>query len=123
MDYYSFFEKLQRMDSRVKFVKVNKRLLCDKINIPEFYQILNPVNVEFEFHDGIVKLEPFEKLSALNEEYQYVKADCVFAICNGDPIYTRDGKIYTCVHGSKCVVEEKIAESVGELFEQVYHTL
>ena len=38
----------------------------------------------------------------------------------GDAIYTRDGKIYTRVHGSKHIVEEKLAESVEKLFEQVY---
>ena len=80
---------------------------------------MNPVNVEFEFNDGMVKLEPFESLMALNEQYRYVASDCVFATCNGDPIYIRDGKIYTCIHGSKRIVEEKFAESIKELFEQV----
>ena len=123
MDYYSFFEKLQKMDSRIKYKKVEKKLSCEGIIIPEFYQVLNPVNVELEFNDGVIKLEPFEGLIALNEEYQYVNADCVFATCNGDPIYIRAGKIYTCVHGSKRVVEEKMAESVEELFELFWSTL
>ena len=77
MDYYSFFNKLQKADSRIKFAKVDKKVLYDV-------------------------------------------ADCVFATCNGDAIYTRDGKIYTRVHGSKHIVEEKLAESVEKLFEQVY---
>lgn len=123
MNYFSFFEKLQKADPRVKYTKNDQKLSCDEFKIPEFYQALNPINVEFEFNDGVVKLEPFENLIILNEEYRYVAADCVFATCNGDPIYVRDGKIYTCVHGSKHVVEEKIAESVEELFEKVYNTL
>lgn len=123
MDYYSFFEKLQRADSRIKFTKIDKKISCNVAKLPEFYQMFNPVNVEFEFNDGMIKLEPIEGLRTLKEDYQYVMADCVFATCNGDPIYARDGKIYTCVHGAKRVVEEKIAESVEELFEKVYNTL
>lgn len=123
MDYYSFFEELQKADHRIKFAKGDKKLLCEKIKIPEFYQIVNPINIEFEFNDGVVKLEPLESLMTLNEKYHYIKADCVFATCNGDPIYIRDGQIYTCAHGSKRVVEEKMAESVEELFEQVGKTL
>lgn len=123
MDYYSFFEKLQKADSGIKFTRVNKYLKCEDLEIPEFYQMVNPVKVEFEFNDGIVKLEPLEGLLMLNEEYQYVTAGCVFATCNGDPIYIRDGEIYTCVHGTKRIVEEKIATSIEEIFEQVYNTL
>ena len=120
MDYYSFFNKLQKADSRIKFAKVDKKVLYDKLKIPEFYQTFNPINVEFECNFGIVQLEPLDKLKILNEKYQYVAADCVFATCNGVAIYTRDGKIYTRVHGSKHIVEEKLAESVEKLFEQVY---
>lgn len=123
MDYYSFFEKLQKADSRIKFTRNDNTMLCKEIKIPKFYQFLNPINVEFEFNDGVIKLEPFENLRTLNEEYQYVTADCIFATCNGDPIYIRDEKIFTCVHGSKYTVEEKLAESVDELFEQVCKTL
>lgn len=123
MDYITFFEKLQKMDSRVQFTKADKYLRCEGLEIPEFYQMVDPVHVEFEFHDGIIRLEPFEGLKMLNEEYQYVVADCVFATCNGDPIYIRDGEIYTCVHGSKRIVEEKIAASVKEMFGQVYSAL
>lgn len=122
MEYYSFFEKLQRANPEIKFAKVDRKL-CGKFKIPAFYQVLNPVNVEFEFNDGIVKLEPFESLRILNEQYQYVTSDCVFATCNGDPIYIREGKIYTCVHGSKRVIEEKLADSIEKMFEQVCSTL
>ena len=123
MDYYSFFEKLQKADSRVKFARVDKNLKCEDLVIPKFYQVVNPINVEFGFNDGVIKLEPFEGLLILNKEYQYVTAECVFATCNGDPIYTRDGKIYTCVHGAKHIVEEEIASSMEELFEHVENTL
>ena len=123
MDYCSFFQKLKNSDFRVTFTKVDKHLECEGLEIPEFYQIVNPVNVEFEFNDGIVRLEPFEGLLALNEEYRCVTADCVFATCNGDPIYIRDGKVYTCVHGTRRMMEERIAASVDDLFEQVCNAL
>ena len=123
MDYSSFFEILQNADCKFRVTEVDTKKLLGELNIPEFYQVVNPVNVEFEFNDGMVKLEPFESLMALNEQYRYVASDCVFATCNGDPIYIRDGKIYTCIHGSKRIVEEKFAESIKELFEQVCSAL
>lgn len=118
MDYYSFFEKLQKADSRVRFSEGINNKKCNNLEIPEFYRVVNPINVEFEFNDGVVKLASFEELSALNKEYQYIRDGCVFATCNGDPIYIRAGEIFTSVHGTRHTVEEKIATSLEKLFEQ-----
>lgn len=123
MDYHSFFEKLKTEDPRIEYVEVRKDLECEGLKIPQFYKVIDPVNVEFEFNDGIVRMEPFEGLLVLNKQYGYVKADCVFATCNGDPIYVKNGKVYMCTHGSKRVIEEEIAVSVDSLFETVYNTL
>lgn len=123
MDYCSFFEKLNAKDPMIKYTKVRGEPECGGLEIPRFYKMINPVNVEFEFNDGIVRLEPFEGLSVLNEQYRYAKADCVFATCNGDPIYVRNEKVYTCTHGSKRVIEEEVAASVDLFFEAVDKTL
>lgn len=123
MDYHSFFERLKTEDPRIEYREVHNESGYKKMKVPQFYKIINPVNVEFEFNDGIIRLEPFEGLPVLKEQYDYVGADCVFATCNGDPIYVKNEKVYTCIHGAKCVIEEKIAESVDSLFETVYRTL
>lgn len=123
MNYHSFFEKLKAGDSRIEYKDACQNLECKGLEIPHFYKFINPINVEFEFNDGIVKLEPFEGLLVLNEQYGYVEADCVFATCNGDPIYVKNGKVYTCNHGSKHVIEEKVAVSVDSMFETIYNDL
>lgn len=123
MDYYSFFEKLKAEDYRTEYTEVHEASEYEGLKLPRFYETINPINVEFEFNDGIVRLEPLEGLLVLNEQYGYVGADCVFATCNGDPIYVKNGKVYTCAHGSKNVNEEELAPSVESLFETVYKTL
>lgn len=123
MEYHSFFEKLRVEDSRIEYSETCRGLECEGLKIPQFYKTINPVNVEFEFNDGIIRLEPFEGLLVLNEQYGYTVADCVFATCNGDPIYVKNEKVYTCTHGSKRVIEEEIAASVDSFFETVYNTL
>lgn len=123
MDCHSFFEKLKVEDLRIEYFEVCKELECEGLKIPLFYKTINPVNVEFEFNDGIIRLEPFDGLLVLNEQYGYAEADCVFATCNGDPIYVKNEKVYTCTHGSRRVIEEEIAMSVESLFETIYNAL
>ncbi len=123
MDYYSFFKKLKAEDPRIEYATAHKAPECKGLNIPQFYKTIDPINVEFGFNDGIVRLEPFEGLSVLNEQYSYIEADCVFATCNSDPIYMKNEKVYTCTHGSKRVMEEEIAVSVDSFFEKIYGTL
>lgn len=123
MDYQAFFRKLKMEDPRIEYEESDKGLSCGRLKIPQFYKTINPINVEFEFNDGIIRLEPFERLPDLNKGYAYTGADCVFATCNGDPVYLKNEKLYTCTHGSKRVIEEEIASSVDSLFETIYHTL
>ena len=59
----------------------------------------------------------------MNEQYGHVEADCVFATCNGDPIYVKNEKVYMCLHGPKHIIEEEIAASVDSFFETVYKAL
>lgn len=123
MEYLAFFEKLKMEDARIEYREVHNVLEYGNLKIPQFYEEIDPVNVEFELNDGIVRLEPFGGLPILNEHHGYVKADCVFASCNGDPIYVKNNKVYSCIHGSKRIIEEEIAESVDALFEMVCNNL
>ncbi len=123
MDYVSFFNKLKDVDSRTEFRMVENSKILDGKNIPAFYSVINPINVEFEYNDGIIRLEPIENFDNLMKEYDYVQTDCIFASCNGEPIYLKDKKVFTCIRGSKRIIEEEIASSVDMLLEAVYKTL
>lgn len=123
MDYVEFLEKLKSEDSRIEFSIVNEPRNCNSITIPEFYQIVDPINVEFEYNDGIVRLVPFEELILVNLEYRYVDSGCIFATCNGTPIYEKNKKVFTCICGSNRVIEEEIAISIDSFFEQVNDSL
>ena len=93
MDYVEFFEKLKMEDSRVEYSVINEGKHCCITNIPAFYKIVNPINVEFEYNDAIVRLVPFDELEEINKEYLYIDSGCVFATCNGEPIYEKNKKI------------------------------
>lgn len=116
MDYIEFFEKLKTKDSRIRYAIVNEQITDD---IPDFYRTINPINVEFEYNDGIVKLVPFDKLLSISKEYQYVEGGHIFATCNGEPIYMKNKRVYTCICGRKQIIEEELAISVDSFFEKV----
>ena len=123
MDYISFFNKLKDVDPRIAFQMVENSKILDGKNIPAFYSVINPINVEFEYNDGIIRLEPIENFDNLKKEYDYVQTDCIFASCNGEPIYLKGKKVFTCIRGSKRIIEEEIASSIDTLLESVYKTL
>lgn len=123
MDYIAFFNKLKDVDPRIDFQMVENSKILDGGNIPAFYSVINPINVEFEYNDGIIRLEPIENFDNLKKEYDYVQTDCIFASCNGEPIYLKDKKVFTCIRGSKRIIEEEIASSINMLLESVYKTL
>ena len=56
MDYYSFFEKLLIVVSKMKFTDVDTKNLLGELNISDFYHVVKGVNEEFAFNDGMVKL-------------------------------------------------------------------
>lgn len=119
MNYIDFFNKLKCSDSRVEYIVLDQEQGTLDSNIPMFYRFVNPINVEFEFGDGIIRLIPFSELETTNKQYEYVNEGCIFATCNGEPIYEKNQKVYTRMCGKNRIIEEEIAISIDSLFEKV----
>ena len=118
MLYDDFVKKIVSKDKRNIFIKNN---IIDKkyINIPEIYQYYNPLDVEFKFNSSIIRLVPISEFEDIQKEYSYVKADYIFGFSNGDPIFVKNQKVYTCLHGSKSVVYEELASSFENFIREV----
>ena len=118
MNYLKFFEKLEKADPRTKYDVLDEKSTKTKEGMPDFYKTINPLNIEFEFNDGIVRLASYEDLDTLKEEYNYVEDGFVFAICNGEPIYLKkNNKVYSCICGKNPIIEDELAESIEAMFE------
>ena len=105
MNYVDFFNKLRCLDSRTEYVVLEQEHEVIDSSIPMFYRVIDPINVEFEFGDGIIRLIPFDE-------------SCIFATCNGEPIYEKNQRVYTCMCGKNKIIEEEIAISIDSLFEK-----
>lgn len=119
MNYLEFFKKLKNADSRIEYCVLSESKKINDINMPEFYYYIDPINVEFEYNDGIVRIIPYNDMLSAKNEYHYIKEGCVFATCNGEPIYEKNGKVFTCICGKNKLLEEEFAESIICLFESV----
>lgn len=99
MDYKKFADKAVKEDSRNLFGES-----ADNSGAPStmrlFYMQCNPVDVEIMFPSlGAVKFYPVNELGALQAEYGYSDENFVFASCDGDAIFEKEGKIYRSLHG------------------------
>ena len=114
MDYTAFVAKATAQDKRNKFELYDNsfNIIPDEIKL--FYIIYNPVDVELNSNGVGVRLYPVGNLHELQKEYNYIKAQFVFATCNGDPIFFNNGCVYTCAHGVHEPQHEKIADSFIE---------
>ena len=78
---------------------------CDDVPtiVPEFlkifYKKFNPIDVEVEIDNAIVRFYPANQLNILQEEYN-ISDVFIFATCNGDPIFIHNGAVYSCAHGN-----------------------
>lgn len=121
MNYVDFFGELRRSDSRIEYSVMKQERETN--DAPMFYRFIDPISVEFEYNDGIVRLMPFDALQKSKDQYPYVEEGCIFATCNGEPIYEKNNKVYTCVCGKNKIIEEEIAMSIDSMFKQVNEDL
>ena len=82
-----------------------------------FYDLYNPSGAEFEYNDGVVFMLPYKKIEQATKEYGLLNADYVFAICNSDPFFVKNKKVFTCCHGTKEPDFELIANSFEEFLK------
>ena len=113
----SFVEKAIEQDKRNNFAESkveNKRIpKCFK----EFYRLYNPIDVEVEIDNRFVHFIPAEELDRISEEYNLESNCFIFATSEGDPIYYRDGKIYSCVFGRDGIIEEVLSDDLMSFFK------
>ncbi len=105
MEYSEFARKAVLQDERNVFSAYEGSLEEIPDVLKTFYKENNPSDVEI----NAVRFFPAEELSGLQEEYSYLKAQFVFATCNGDPVFMHDGNIYTCPHGAEAPEWEPLA--------------
>ena len=79
----------------------------------------NPKGAEFEYNDGTVFMVPYEKIKQLTNEYYSLNSDFVFAICDSDPFFVKNKKVYTCCHGTQNYNFELIANSFEDFLELI----
>ena len=117
--YQEFVNKAIFQDKRNIFEKYNGDLSIVPSEIIEFYREHDPVDVEIIYKSYPIRFAPAKGLEEMMSEYGYLNAELVIASCNGDPIFIKDGKVFTCPHGTKNPKSEKIAESFGDFLKSI----
>ncbi len=117
MKYDFFVKKAKEQDDRNVFssLKEVKGVPSDLI---DFYELINPVDVEVSINEVDVLFFDYDNLVETQKMYRIVDG-FVFASCNGEPIYIKNGQIYTCVFGQKEIIEEKIANSFEDYLSMI----
>ena len=86
---------------------------------PKFYSRFNPVRVYVEYDSNYIHLLPIDELEKMTKKYRNVECDLVFATCNSDPIFLKNGKVYTCEHGANNPKIEFLANSFEDFLKMV----
>jgi hypothetical protein len=111
MNYAIFVANAMAQDERNTFLKYDDNLDSVPEALKPFYRGYNPVDVELDVNGVGVRFCPADQLEEIQKEYAYIRAQFVFATCNGDPIFLNEGQVYTCPHGVKEPKWEKLAAS------------
>ncbi len=106
-----FVDKAIKQDDRNIFEKYRGKVSSVPKAFVDLYEDYNPVDVEVSINGSMVKLIPYEELDEIQKEYSLDKECFVFATCNGEPVYEKNKKIYTCVFSKKGIIEEEISDS------------
>ena len=115
MIYDEFVKGISKLDSSNKFIK--SKVTNNPYN--KFYDFYDPRGVEFEFNGGVVFMIPYDKIDKVTADYHILNANYVFATCNGDQYFVKNGKVYTCCHGMKKPDLEFLAESFEDFLKNV----
>lgn len=99
IDYASFVKKAISCDERNVFKPYDGSLDTVPEELKAFYRDNNPVDVEIDNNGIAVRFYTAEDSTSLQDEYSYLSAQFVFAACNGDPIFLKEGYVHTRSHG------------------------
>lgn len=117
MIYDDFVQKAMHYDKRNIFIKSMISEFTQEI--PRIYKYYDPLDVEVAYKNSALTFVSYVDLGKMLQRYSYLNADCVFAISNGDPFFLRKGSVYTCAHGDRNAVPEKLADSFDDFLEQI----
>jgi hypothetical protein len=119
--YEKFVIKAKQQDERNDFGQLEdstSNSLPEPVR--EFYNYANPIDVELRMADlTSIKFYSADSLPALQQEYRMPEEYFVFATREGDPIFIKDGKVYTAVHGTGEWEKELLFNSFNEFLENI----
>ena len=99
MRYHDFVEKTKIQDMRNIFETCNSSSDFIPEPLRAFYMASNPINVEVMLEDySQIKFYPISELENLQEDYDLPADSFCFATNNSDPIFIKEGKIFTMPH-------------------------
>ena len=114
-----FAKKALKQDSRNRFEHFDGDISFIPTVLQAFYENNNPVDVEVKINNAYVRFFPVEELQSLQQEYELGEECFVFASCNGEPVYLKGNKVYTCLFGKMGIAEEKLSDNLKDYFGKV----
>lgn len=115
--YDDFVKAIVNIDFRNRIEKSEGNDL--EYGVPEIYKFYDFVDVEVPCFLGNIKFVSRANLKDMKKKYSYIDADCIFATNNGEPLFTKDDKVFTYLAGNNKVFYEKIANSFEAFVEKI----
>lgn len=109
-----FYQEAVKQDDENKFDKNTtvSDLLPDILK--ELYLYYDPVDVEVAYQGNGMRFIPYSELNDYQAEYEMPEDALVFATCNSNPFFFKEGKVYTKAHDDSKAVPELISENMEE---------
>lgn len=113
--YDDFVKVITNIDSRNIIEKCSVQNIAE--GFPGIYMFYDLVNVEVPCSMGDIRFVPRKEFDNVKLEYPDIEAECIFATNNGEPLFMKDGKVFTCLFGKGKIFYEEIAESFDAFLE------
>ena len=109
-----FCQEAVRQDDENQFSK--NETVSDSLPsiLKELYLNFDPVDVEVAYQGNGLRFVPYSELEDYQREYEMPEEAVVFATCNSNPFFFKEGKVYTKAHDDSKTVPELISESMEE---------
>ena len=112
--YEKLIDKIKKIDER-NIIKIDNTVVNK--NAPKIYKYYDFVDVEIEIEDNMIKFFSKKDLDKYNKLYSYIDADFVFASINGDPVFIKNKKVFTCSHDGDDSPPEFLFDSFDDLLD------
>lgn len=119
MKLIDFINLATKQDQRNLFSRYEGTIKGIPAELEPFYKNYNPIDVEVKINGNYVKFFPYDRINEMQNEYALNKNCFIFASCNGEPIYLKDGAVFTCVVGKTEIIEELLADTLDRYWELI----